>query len=133
MAESAPTPRLDNPAVSHEKSDVDLRRITYFGASLALSVLVILGLLAGLFVYFSGRELRHGRAPQGIPKSAPETAAPRLQISPSTEMAQMRAAEEKVLTGYAWVDKDKGIVRIPIARAMEIFAQRQTAPQKQQK
>jgi len=129
MAES----RLDNPAVSHEKSDVDLRRISYLGAGLSLLVAVILGLLVWLLGYFNARELRRGRAPQGIPKSAPETRAPRLQISPSTDMAKMRAAEEKVLTSYGWIDKDKGIVRIPIERAMEIFAQRQVTVKKQRR
>src|SRR4026207_1358699 len=64
VAEPASTPRLDNPAVSREKSDVDLRRITYLGAGLTLTVVVILGLLLWLFDYFSERELRHGRTPQ---------------------------------------------------------------------
>ena len=133
MAEPVGAPRLDNPAVSHEKSDVDLRCITYLGAGLTVLVVVILGLLVWLFNYFSARELRQGHTPQGMPKSAPETRAPRLQISPSTEMAEMRAAEDKVLTSYGWIDKDKGVVRIPIERAMAIFAERQAAPKKLQK
>jgi hypothetical protein len=37
----------------------------------------------------------------------------------------MRAAEERVLHGYAWVDREKGIVRIPIEQAMEILAEKQ--------
>ena len=133
MAESAGAPRLDNPAVSHEKSDVDLRRVSYLGVGLTVLVLVVLALLLWLFSYFNARELRHGHAPQGVPKSAPETPAPRLQISPSTDMAEMRAAEDKVLTTYGWIDKDKGVVRIPVERAMEIFAQRQNAAKKPQK
>ena len=133
MAESAGAPRLDHPAVSHEKSDVDLRRISYLGGGLTVLVLVILALLLWLFNYFNAREQRHGHTPQGVPKSAPETRAPRLQISPSTDMAELRAAEDKVLTTYGWIDKDKGVVRIPVERAMEIFAQRQTAAKKPQK
>jgi hypothetical protein len=35
-------------------------------------------------------------------------------------LAELRAANEELLTTYAWVDKAKGVVRIPIARAMEL-------------
>ncbi len=38
MVEHAHAPRQDNPAVSHESSDVDLRRITYWGVGLAAAV-----------------------------------------------------------------------------------------------
>jgi len=36
----------------------------------------------------------------------------------------MRAAQERELTTYGWVDKEKQTVRIPIDRAMELLAQR---------
>src|SRR5436189_3770124 len=32
----------------------------------------------------------------------------------------VREDAEKTLTAYAWVDKNKGVVRIPISRAMEL-------------
>jgi hypothetical protein len=32
----------------------------------------------------------------------------------------LREDAEKALTSYAWVDKNKGVVRIPISRAMEL-------------
>jgi len=37
-------------------------------------------------------------------------------------LRQVRAAEEKVLTNYGWVDKEKGIVHIPIEEAKARFA-----------
>ena len=36
----------------------------------------------------------------------------------------MRAAENKILHSYGWIDEKKGVVRIPIERAMELTAQR---------
>jgi len=36
----------------------------------------------------------------------------------------MRAEEDKILKNYGWIDQEKGIVRIPIDRAIEILAQR---------
>ena len=124
MVEHANAPRQDNPAVSHESSDVDLRRITYWGVGLAVAVLLILVLLFWLFNFFSKRESRLGHDPVGIRQSTPQTTGPPLQISPRNEMAEMRAAEEKILQSYGWIDQQKGIVRIPIERAMELTAQR---------
>lgn len=39
-------------------------------------------------------------------------------------MQELRAAEDQILKGYALLDPDHGVVRIPIARAMELLAQR---------
>ena len=124
MVEHAHAPRQDNPAVSHESSDVDLRRITYWGVGLIAAVLLILVFLFWLFNFFSKRESRLGHDPVGIRRSMPQTTGPPLQISPRNEMAEMRAAEEKILHSYGWIDEQKGIVRIPIERAMELTAQR---------
>jgi len=42
-----------------------------------------------------------------------------------------RAAEQQILTGYAWVDQAHGVVRIPIERAMDLLAQRGVATRPQ--
>ena len=36
------------------------------------------------------------------------------------KLKDLRAEDAKALTGYAWIDKTKGSVRIPIERAMEL-------------
>ncbi len=51
-----------------------------------------------------------------------EPPAPRLQIDPAADLARFRAAEDKKLNTYYWIDKQKGIVHIPIARAMKELA-----------
>jgi hypothetical protein len=38
-------------------------------------------------------------------------------------LRQLRTEEEKILNHYAWVDKSQGVVRVPIARAMEMVAE----------
>ena len=53
--------------------------------------------------------------------------APALQVSPLQEMRSMREREQRVLGSYGWVDRDKGVVRIPIERAMTLVAQREAA------
>jgi hypothetical protein len=46
-----------------------------------------------------------------------------LQTTPIPDLKAIRAAEEQVLTTYGWVDRQQGVVRIPIARAMDILVQ----------
>jgi hypothetical protein len=44
---------------------------------------------------------------------------PRLQLDPAEDLAQFRADEEERLNSYYWVDKEKGLVHIPISQAMK--------------
>src|SRR6476619_3193206 len=48
------------------------------------------------------------------------------------KLKALREETQKDLTTYAWVDKNKGVARIPIARAMEVtvadLAQKKPAP-----
>jgi hypothetical protein len=37
------------------------------------------------------------------------------------ELRDLRAQEDTLLTKYGWVDKEKGIVRIPVERARELL------------
>ncbi len=48
------------------------------------------------------------------------------------QLKTLREEAEKELTTYAWIDKNKGVARIPISRAMELtvadLAQKKPAP-----
>lgn len=51
-------------------------------------------------------------------------AEPRLQADPKADLNRFQAEQRQRLTGYAWVDRSQGIVRIPIGRAMDLIAAR---------
>ncbi|MBY0298846.1 MAG: hypothetical protein K2X71_22885 [Methylobacterium sp.] len=53
------------------------------------------------------------------PRPVPQ---PGLQIDPAGDLERLLAAQKAELTGYGWVDRPAGLIRIPIARAMEILA-----------
>jgi hypothetical protein len=55
---------------------------------------------------------------------AAQSPFPKLQVSPAVDLAKFRTEEAAALDNYGWVDKDKGIVRIPIDRAMDLVLQR---------
>jgi hypothetical protein len=49
---------------------------------------------------------------------------PRIEEHPAIEIQQLHAQEDQTLSTYGWVDKGKGMVRIPLARAMELQMER---------
>jgi hypothetical protein len=55
--------------------------------------------------------------------SEPAQTFPRLVTSEPRALAEFRAQEDALLEGYGWVEKDRGIVRIPIDEAMRIVAE----------
>jgi hypothetical protein len=54
----------------------------------------------------------------------PMAQGPGIQVNPPADLATLHVEENTVLDGYAWVDREHGIVRIPIARAMELLVQK---------
>lgn len=48
---------------------------------------------------------------------------PRLLTAEPKTLAAFRSQEQEILTTYAWVEKDKGIVRIPVDEALRIVAE----------
>ena len=52
----------------------------------------------------------------------PPIPEPRLQVNAKADLLGYRAQQKKLLTTYGWIDRKNGVVRIPIERAMEIFA-----------
>jgi hypothetical protein len=112
--------------VHHEESDVDLRGILIFAASLLVTAVGIWVLVWLLFNYFNAREARQG-TPE-FPLAATEEhrlpPEPRLQTDPREDLRELKDAEERTLTTYGWVDRNAGIVRIPIDEAMKLTIQR---------
>lgn len=116
----------DNPAVHHEESDVDIRGIFTFAVGLFVVAVVIHVVIWGLFRYFDAREARQPAAVYPLaatkePRLPPE---PRLQTNPRQDLRDLRAGEDQRLTTYGWVDKNAGVVRIPIEQAMKLTIER---------
>lgn len=48
---------------------------------------------------------------------------PALTISSQEELRSLRAEEQKRLDSYGWVDRGRGIVHLPIERAMRLLVE----------
>ena len=55
--------------------------------------------------------------------SEPMLSFPKLVTSEPQVLAEFRAQEDALLTSYGWVEKDKGLARMPIDEAMRIVAE----------
>src|SRR3954471_4311611 len=125
----APVPAdgaLENVTVHHEESDVDIRGILGFGAGLVVVAVVIHLLMWVLLGFFESRAAK--QPTRAYPLAATQEnrlpPEPRLQTNPREDMAELRARENAQLQSYGWVDKNAGVVRIPIDAAIKLTLQR---------
>ena len=113
-------------STSHETSDVNIRAIFGFAAGLLLTGVFIYFFVWLLFLFFASREAARV-APQ-FPLAATEQnrlpPEPRLQTNPREDLRELRAGEDDTLSTYGWVDRNAGVVRIPIDEAMKLVVER---------
>jgi hypothetical protein len=80
-------------------------------------------LMAGLKAYFATtRVVGPTVGSAGTPITPPPGVAP-LDADQTSELRRLRRRERQLLSEYAWVDRNVGVARIPIRRAIEILSQ----------
>lgn len=106
--------RLIIPDARHEQRDVSGRFILF-------AFLLLLGSLStvGLAVWGVFPKSTDDKR---IPTTAASFPAPALQTNPRRDLHEFEAEQMHQLTTYWWVDASKGLVHIPIDRAMEKLA-----------
>jgi hypothetical protein len=120
-----------NQDVHFERTDWSVR----ISGGIIVGTLVGVWILSG-FVYLYFVFLAHQRAvssPSPLPIEVhgnPMPPEPRLQASPREDLKAMRTREDWTLNHYSWIDRPKGVVEIPIERAIQMVAQRGIPPQK---
>ena len=121
-----PGDATSNPQVHHEESDVDIRAILGFGAGLIVIAVLINLVTYVLFRYFDSREARRvtPQYPLALAQEKRVPPEPRLQTDPRQDLADLNAKEDETLNSYGWVDRNAGIVRIPIDEAIRLTLQR---------
>lgn len=141
---------LVNVETHHEKSDVNVRALLW-----AVALFVVFGIVShfalwGLyeaFVHMQGTAKKNPpltamvrpetmSVPQNQPllqpfprKDARGVVVPPFTSTPVSDLAEMRAMEEQALHTYGWIDREKGVVRIPIDDAKQLAVQRGFAVQ----
>lgn len=111
---------------SYETRDVAVRSVLLVGAAILGLTVVAFG---GMWWLLGTLERAQARqSPPANPLAGSygptEPPAPRLQVRPLDDLLALRAEEQQYLSTYGWVDREQGIARIPIERAMELLAER---------
>jgi hypothetical protein len=117
--------------VRFERSDANIKGLLITGAALVAGLWISAGLLYFYFAFLN--HYRTAVSPPPLPSAIhghPLPPEPRLQQSPSLDMQGLLERENFQLSHYAWVDKAKGTVAIPLDRAIRIVAERGIPPQK---
>ena len=127
MAEHRPpSANVENPELHHEVSDVNAWAVGKFAIALVLLSIVSLAGLFGLFRYLIAEE--GGKVPVAARQyeidARRRPPAPQLEETPELDLSRERAAEDKLLNSYAWIDQQSGTVRIPVSQAMQMLAQK---------
>jgi hypothetical protein len=138
---------LFNPETHHESSDVPIKPLFVFIVIFVVFAFFAHFLVLIMYKALAKAERTRAEAPytevvkpesekipqqpllQPFPRKDPagEVMPPNTN-TPVTDMADMRRDEEKVLRNYGWVDKQKGIVHMPISAAKELALQRLNQP-----
>lgn len=108
----------------YEKSDLRSKPIVIFGVILGVVVLlafVVTYAMINVLGWWERPRLETPASPLATRGVPPE---PRLQVEAPKDLKRLQAAEQEVLTTYAWVSKETGIARIPIERAMQLVLER---------
>jgi len=130
---------LFNPETHHEHSDVPVRPLFWFIVIFVVFAIVSHVALYLLYKAFVKGERNRMDPPQtqvtrpadaSVPQNQPLLQPfPRGEVAPNrqtpvTDMEDMRRAEDQVLKNYGWVDKQHGVVHIPIEDAKRLYAAR---------
>ena len=111
----------------YEKGDVHFRGVLIFAVALVVGVVLTLTLVGGMIALLAQHPPSSMRAsPTGTPSVVPPP--PLLQAQPWEDLRRYREEQSRILSNYAWIDRNAGVVRIPIERAMELVIERGPAP-----
>jgi hypothetical protein len=114
--------KVTAPPAPPEASGVNVRAVIVTG--LGLSAIVVLCAIALLgFRAWLARGLAYHAGPSTEAIELQGFAAPRLETDPARDIAAFDREKAAKLHRYRWIDRSRGLVQIPIERAMELQSQ----------
>jgi hypothetical protein len=122
-----PQGRQTPSATGYEKRDAHAKGIFGVVAFLLFAGLIMHFCLAGLMERLNKTPVPADQwtgSRRGAGAIAASKAVPHLQISPAVDLEKFREREAAELSTYGWIDRTAGVVRIPIARAMDLVLER---------
>lgn len=113
-----PLPKKNGHGGGYEKQDVGFRFAMVFVSALIAAVVVVLIFLVWFYRMVAPAPPQQATTTRRLPPG------PVLQANPAVDMAKFRQREEQKVSSYGWVDRNAGIAKVPVQRAMEMVAER---------
>jgi hypothetical protein len=124
-------PKSYAPETEPFDREINVRAIVLSGIALVVvclvAALLMWWLLKGFERYDEKRDVRLSPVELAHPQAPPP--APLLQGDPVADMKKMHDDEDKELNQAAWIDRQQGTLRLPVADAIDIVAARGVAPE----
>jgi hypothetical protein len=112
--------RLAATERGHEWSDVPVRPLLLSLGALAIGCLIVMGVMRAMFKSFDASARARDVPGHVLAEEHQIPPPPKLEANPTAENQGDAAAERRVLESYGWIDRDAGIVRVPVERALEL-------------
>lgn len=121
-----PARGTQGPHGGYEKTDAEAGPTYRAGLYILGTMFLTALLLVPMYRSLGRREAAEQKPAASVlkPAAAPAPTFPKLVTSEPAVLAEFRAQEDAFLASYGWVEKDKGIARMPIDEAMKIVAER---------
>ena len=117
------------PAPGYETADASAAMLGKVAAALVVFLVVVfIGILILFKVLDYSLPRLLDRQPHPLAETRQHDPGPRLQLDPPQQKFDLQATEEQVLTTYDWIDREQGLARIPIDRAIAILARHGRLP-----
>jgi hypothetical protein len=111
-------------ALGHEPHRVNITAVLWCGAALAGLGVLVHFVMSGFLALIEPATPRPTtiKLPRTVlPQDVARIRPPVLQASNDDDMKSLREKEKTLLRSYRWVDREKGIVRIPIEEAIKML------------
>ncbi|MDB6148545.1 MAG: hypothetical protein JWO45_2209 [Spartobacteria bacterium] len=118
------TPQAAPTGAGHEHKDADPVSLATIAAILALCLALILLTVWLMLHALNARRPAANEPKREIASEQELFPEPRLEANSSNQFPKWRAQETMELTGYGWIDREHGVVRIPIDQAMRLLVER---------
>ncbi len=124
---------IANPDTKHETSDVSASMLLKYIGVLVLGTVIVLVAMKFLSDFFEEREQSLELPPasrvnppgtQRLPPGPRLQGAPGSQELPEVDLKLYREEQNAKVHSYAWVNREAGIVRIPIDQARKLILER---------
>jgi hypothetical protein len=107
----------------YEADDVRSGPLIWFTGGLLVAIAIALVFLWWLVGLWLGRSVEVGVQLPPVITTPQPVPGPGLDALPESELGRLLTREGERLNSYGWIDRDAGVVHIPIDRAMELIVE----------